>query len=143
MIYTDRTKRAIRLMFQAHREQTDKSGLPYVFHPFHLAEQMTDEDTTVAALLHDVVEDTDYTIDDLRAMDFGDAVCDALALLTHDESVPYMDYVAAIKENPIARAVKLADLRHNSDLTRLDEVDDKALQRVEKYKKAIALLTEA
>ena len=143
MIYTDRTKRAIRLMFQAHREQTDKSGLPYVFHPFHLAEQMTDEDTTVAALLHDVVEDTDYTIDDLRAMDFGDAVCDALALLTHDESVPYMDYVAAIKENPIARAVKLADLRHNSDLTRLDEVDDKALQRVEKYKKAIALLSEA
>ena len=143
MIYTDRTKRAIRLMFQAHREQTDKSGLPYVFHPFHLAEQMTDEDTTVAALLHDVVEDTDYTLDDLRAMDFGDAVCDALALLTHDEAVPYMDYVAAIKENPIARAVKLADLRHNSDLTRLDEVDDKALQRVEKYRKAIALLTEA
>ena len=143
MIYTDRTKRAIRLMFQAHREQTDKSGLPYVFHPFHLAEQMTDEDTTVAALLHDVVEDTDYTIDDLRGMDFGDAVCDALALLTHDEAVPYMDYVAAIKENPIARAVKLADLRHNSDLTRLDQVDDKALQRVEKYKKAIALLSEA
>ena len=143
MIYTDRTKRAIRLMFQAHREQTDKSGLPYVFHPFHLAEQMTDEDTTVAALLHDVVEDTDYTIDDLRGMDFGDAVCDALALLTHDESVPYMDYVAAIRENPIARAVKLADLRHNSDLTRLDEIDDKALQRVEKYKKAIALLSEA
>ena len=143
MIYTDRTKRAIRLMFQAHREQTDKSGLPYVFHPFHLAEQMTDEDTTVAALLHDVVEDTDYTLDDLRAMDFGDAVCDALALLTHDEAVPYMDYVAAIKENPIARAVKLADLRHNSDLTRLDQVDDKALQRVEKYKKAIALLSEA
>ena len=143
MIYTDRTKRAIRLMFQAHREQTDKSGLPYVFHPFHLAEQMTDEDTTVAALLHDVVEDTDYTLDDLRAMDFGAAVCDALALLTHDEAVPYMDYVAAIKENPIARAVKLADLRHNSDLTRLDQVDDKALQRVEKYKKAIALLSEA
>ncbi len=143
MIYTDRTKRAIRLMFQAHREQTDKSGLPYVFHPFHLAEQMTDEDTTVAALLHDVVEDTDYTLDDLRKMGFGDAVCDALALLTHDEAVPYMDYVAAIKENPIARAVKLADLRHNSDLARLDQVDDKALQRVEKYRKAIALLSEA
>ena len=143
MIYTEMTKRAMRLMFDAHREQVDKSGLPYVFHPFHLAEQMPDEDTTVTALLHDVVEDTDYTLKDLRAMGFGQAVLDALALLTHDEAVPYMDYVAAIRGNPVARAVKLADLRHNSDLTRLDNVDEKALQRVEKYKKAIALLTEA
>ena len=143
MIYTEKTKRAIRLMFEAHKNQTDKAGLPYVFHPFHLAEQMTDEKTTVAALLHDVVEDTDTTLDDLRKMDFGDDVIDALTLLTHDERVPYMDYVAEIKKNPIARAVKLADLRHNSDLTRLDVVDEKALKRVEKYKKAIALLEEA
>ncbi len=143
MIYTDRTKRAVRLMFEAHRDQTDKGGLPYVFHPFHLAEQMTDEATTVAALLHDVAEDTDWTLEDLRRMGFGDDVCDALALLTHDPAVPYMDYVAAIRANPIARAVKLADLRHNSDLSRLDAPDEKALARVEKYKKAIALLTEA
>ena len=143
MIYTEKTKRAVRLMFEAHREQVDKSGLPYVFHPFHLAEQMPDEDTTVAALLHDVVEDTAYTLDDLRKMGFGEAVMDALALLTHDESVPYMDYVAAIRDNPIARAVKLADLRHNSDLSRLDTVDENALKRVEKYKKAIALLADA
>ena len=143
MIYTEKTKRAIRLMFEAHKNQTDKAGLPYVFHPFHLAEQMMDEKTTVAALLHDVVEDTDTTLDDLRKMDFGDDVIDALTLLTHDERVPYMDYVAEIKKNPIARAVKLADLRHNSDLTRLDVVDEKALKRVEKYKKAIALLEEA
>ena len=143
MIYTEKTKRAIRLMFEAHKNQTDKAGLPYVFHPFHLAEQMTDEKTTVAALLHDVVEDTDTTLDDLRKMDFGDDVIAALTLLTHDERVPYMDYVAEIKKNPIARAVKLADLRHNSDLTRLDVVDEKALKRVEKYKKAIALLEEA
>ena len=143
MIYTEKTKRAIRLMFEAHKNQTDKTGLPYVFHPFHLAEQMTDEKTTVAALLHDVVEDTDMTLNDLRKMDFGDDVIAALTLLTHDERVPYMDYVAEIKKNPIARAVKLADLRHNSDLTRLDVVDEKALKRVEKYKKAIALLEEA
>ena len=143
MIYTEKTKRAIRLMFEAHKNQTDKAGLPYVFHPFHLAEQMTDEKTTVAALLHDVVEDTDMTLNDLRKMDFGDDVIAALTLLTHDERVPYMDYVAEIKKNPIARAVKLADLRHNSDLTRLDVVDEKALKRVEKYKKAIALLEEA
>ncbi|MBO4298624.1 MAG: GTP pyrophosphokinase, partial [Clostridia bacterium] len=129
--------------FEAHKDQTDKAGLPYVFHPFHLAEQMTGEAETVAALLHDVAEDTAVTLDELRGMGFGDDVCDALALLTHDERVPYMDYVAAIRRNPIARAVKLADLKHNSDLTRLDAVDDKALARVEKYKKAIALLEEA
>ena len=67
---------------------------------------------------------------------------DSLSLLTHDDAVEYMDYVALIKDNPVAKAVKIADLKHNSDLTRLDIVDQKALQRVEKYKKAIALLEE-
>lgn len=144
MIYTPLTKKAMRLCFDAHKDQVDKSGMPYVFHPFHVAEQMTTEETTVVALLHDVVEDTDYTIDDLRAMGFPEAVTDALALMTHTKGVPYMEYVAAIKGNPIATAVKLADLRHNSDLSRLDAVDEKALRRVEKYKKAITLLeTEA
>ena len=111
MIYTPLTKKALRLCFDAHREQVDKTGLPYVFHPFHLAEQMKDEYTTVCALLHDVVEDTDYTLDDLRSMGFPDAVVDALALLTHDPAVPYMDYVKVIATDPIARKVKMADLR--------------------------------
>ena len=142
MIYTPMTKRAMKLCFAAHRDQTDKSGMPYVFHPFHLAEQMTDELTTVTALLHDVVEDTPYTLDDLREMGFPDEVICALSLLTHDPAVPYLDYVARISSDPIAKAVKLADLRHNSDLTRLDAVDEKALQRVEKYRTAIQLLTE-
>ena len=142
MIYTPETKKAMKLCFAAHKEQKDKSGLPYVFHPFHLAEQMTDEDTTVVALLHDVVEDSPYTFDDLKEMGFSESVLAALRLLTHDESVPYMEYVAAIKPNPIARAVKLADLRHNSDLSRVDEVTEKALQRREKYLKALALLEE-
>jgi len=142
MIYTPLTKKALKLCFAAHKNQVDKSGLPYVFHPFHLAEQMTTEETTVVALLHDVVEDTPSTLADIADMGFPKAVIDALALLTHDDAVPYMDYVAAIKQNPIAKAVKLADLKHNSDLTRLDHADAKALQRVEKYRKAIDLLTE-
>ena len=142
MIYTPMTKRAMKLCFTAHRDQTDKSGMPYVFHPFHLAEQMKDELTTVTALLHDVVEDTPYTLDDLRGMGFPDEVIGALTLLTHDPAVPYLDYVAQIGSNPIAKAVKLADLRHNSDLTRLDKVDAQARDRVEKYRQAIALLSE-
>lgn len=126
MIYTAKTKAALKLCFEAHKNQTDKSGMPYVFHPFHLAEQMKDEDTTIAALLHDVVEDTDYTIADLEQMGFSPNVIEALELLTHNDGTPYMEYVAKIKDNPIAKAVKLADLEHNSDLSRLDTVDEKS-----------------
>lgn len=142
MIYTEATKKALKLCYEAHKDQLDKSGIPYVFHPFHLAEQMQDEDTTVAALLHDVVEDTDYTFADLEQMGFSETVIASLRLLTHDENVPYMDYVAQIKPNPIAKAVKLADLAHNSDPSRLDKVDDRALARMQKYEKARQLLTE-
>ncbi len=140
MIYTELTKKALKLCFAVHKEQADKSGLPYVFHPFHLAEQMEDEQTTVVALLHDVMEDSDLTPHDLRQMGFPEPIIAALALLTHDPAVAYMDYVRAVKDNPIARAVKLADLRHNSDLTRLDMVDEKALARREKYLQAMAAL---
>ena len=143
MIYTDMTKKALKLCFKAHKDQTDKSGMPYVFHPFHLAEQMPDEETTIVALLHDVVEDTPYTLDDLREMGFSEKVLAALTLMTHDKRIPYMDYVAKIKENKIAMTVKLADLKHNSDLSRLDTVDEKALKRIEKYRQAIALLSES
>ncbi len=142
MIYTEDTKKALKLCFEAHKNQVDKSGMPYVFHPFHLAEQMTDERTTIVALLHDIVEDTDYTLDDLSNMGFESDIIEALMLMTHDKAVPYMEYVAKIKNNPIARTVKLADLRHNSDLSRLDTVDEKALKRKDKYSEAIRLLTD-
>ena len=141
MIYTDLTKKALKISFSAHKDQVDKSGMPYVYHPFHLAEQMDDEYSTCVALLHDVVEDTDMTLDELSEI-FPKEVTDAIAMMTHDDSVPYLDYVKEIKNNPIAAKVKLADLKHNSDLTRLDVVDDKVLERVEKYDKAIKILSE-
>lgn len=142
MIYTDLTKKALKITFSAHKEQVDKTGLPYVFHPFHLAEQMDDELSVCAALLHDVVEDTEITFEELKSLGIPDDVIDTLSLLTHDDDVPYMDYVQKIKDsgNPIAKAVKLADLRHNSDLTRFSDVDGKTLDRLEKYKAAIELL---
>ena len=142
MLYTEMTKKALCLCFEAHKEQVDKSGMPYVFHPFHLAEQMETEDTIIVALLHDIVEDTDCTIEDLAKMGFSKPVTDAVALMTHTKGVDYMDYVGKIKENPIAKAVKLADLRHNSDLSRLEVIDEKSLARREKYLKAIAFLEE-
>lgn len=140
MIYTELTKRALQLSFAAHKDQVDKSGMPYVYHPFHLAEGMKDEYSTVVALLHDVVEDTDYTLGDLREMGYPDEVIEALSYMTHDPEVPYMEYVAKIAENPIARVVKIADLLHNSDLSRLDSPDEGAYKRVLKYKEALELL---
>ena len=142
MIYTDKTKTALKLCFETHKNQLDKSGIPYVFHPFHLAEQMTDEATTITALLHDVVEDSDITFDDLEKYGYNSEIIEALKLLTHDDSVPYTEYILKIKANPIAKAVKLADLKHNSDLSRLDTIDNYALARHEKYKQAIKLLQE-
>lgn len=142
MLYTDLTKKAMKIAFEAHKNQTDKTGIPYIYHPIHLAEQMSDEVTTCVALLHDVVEDTDITFEQLEQEGFTDEIIAALKLLTHDDAVPYMDYVREIKSNPVASAVKLADLKHNSDLTRLDLVDQKALERVQKYKKAIEILCE-
>ena len=140
MLYTPIVKAAMKLCFAAHAGQLDRSGIPYVNHPLHLAEQMDTEDEIVVALLHDVMEDTEYTADDLRAIGVSDAAMEALLLLTHDDAVPYLDYVRNLKDNPIARKVKLADLRHNSQLSRLDVVRAKDLARVEKYTKARAIL---
>ena len=142
MIYTPQTKKAMRLMFEAHKDAWDKSGVPYVFHPFHVAEQMDDEASTIVALLHDVVEDTDYTLDDLREMGFSEEVCDALDCMTHRKGVPYMDYIMKIRQNPLATKVKLADPAHNSDRTRFDRMTEQDYRREEKYREAIRLLRE-
>lgn len=140
MIYTPLTRKALCIAYDAHHGQRDKSGLPYIHHPLHLAEQMRDEFTCAAALLHDVAEDTTLTPEDLRRAGIPSPVLEALALLTHDPAVPYPDYIARLASNPIARAVKLADLRHNSDLSRLEQVTEKDLRRAEKYRAALALL---
>lgn len=144
MIYTDQTRKAMTLCYEAHKDAFDKSDVPYVFHPFHLAEQMQDELSTVVALLHDVVEDTHHTFDSLREAGFGDDVLRPLALLTRSAETEteedYLAYVARIREDPIARAVKIADLTHNADLTRLPTVTDKDRSRAAKYQKALMLL---
>ncbi len=140
MIYTKITKIALRICFDAHKEQVDKTGLPYVFHPFHLAQQMTSEGACVCALLHDVMEDTPLTRKELEEMGIPREYTDILMLLYHREDVPYMDYVKALSHNKIAREVKIADLRHNSDLSRLDVVDERALERQEKYRIALEYL---
>lgn len=141
MIYTKNTKKAMKLAYEKHSGQFDRSGLPYIFHPFHLAEQMDDEDSVIVALLHDVVEDTDTTFDDLESMGFSDRVIAAIKLLTRQDTTDYFEYVKKISADPIATMVKIADLKHNSDLSRLNKVSEKDIARVEKYKKCLDFLT--
>ena len=142
MLYTDATKTAMRICYDAHAGQMDKAGLPYVFHPFHLAEQMETEHEICVALLHDVMEDTNTTADDLVTAGIPREYVATCCLLTHDQDVPYMDYVVALKDDEVARRVKIADLTHNSDLSRLGHAPTEAdLQRVEKYQAAIRLLS--
>ena len=116
MIYTENTKKAINIAYNAHMGQYDKFGIPYVFHPVHLAELMDTEDECIVAILHDVVEDTNITFKDLEK-DFSNVVIEALKLLTHEKSVPYDEYIRNLKSNLIAKKLKLADLKHNSDIT--------------------------
>ena len=142
MIYSELTKKAILLAYRAHEGQKDRSGLPYILHPIHLAEQMTTEDSCVVAMLHDVLEDTDMTEEDLREDGFTERQIEAVKLLTRTEEEDYFEYVRRIRENDLACAVKLADLAHNMDRTRLPEYSEKDEARYEKYQKAVQILTE-
>ena len=125
----------MEIAYTAHHGQTDKCGVPYVFHPFHVAEQMTTEYTVCAALLHDVIEDTYITADDIGKI-FPQEIVNAVKALTHDKGTPYEEYISGIMSDPIAKAVKLADLEHNSDNSRMsltDEPEEKKLARLKKY----------
>lgn len=113
------------------------------FHPYEVALQVQTEEEVCAALLHDVVEDTDWTMEDLRAAGFPETVLEAVQLLTHDSAVPYLDYVRALCGNPIAVAVKRADLHHNSERTRFDADSLDIEKRLQKYAAAEAVLDEA
>ena len=117
MIYTEMTIKAMKIAYEAHLGQLDYNDVPYIFHPYHLAEQMDDEISCTVALLHDVVEDTDLTFADLEQI-FPAQVVEIVQLLTHDEGIDYFDYIREIKTNPIATKVKLEDLKHNSDESR-------------------------
>ena len=140
--YTSLTKKAMMICFETHKNQKDKSGMPYVYHPFHLAEQMDEEISCTVALLHDVVEDTEVTLAELEQA-FPPAVTEAVCLLTHDKSVDYYDYVRNLKPNVIAKKVKLADLAHNSDEIRSKAAgcsEKQILHWREKYSRAKEIL---
>ena len=126
-------------MYKAHKEQYDKGNYPYVFHPYHVAEQMNTEEEIIVALLHDVVEDTNITIEDLSKDGFNSNIIEALKLLTKKID-NYEEYISKISTNPLAKKVKLADLKHNLDITRIPNPQERDYKRIEQYKKAIEIL---
>jgi len=132
---------AMEIAHGAHLNQKDKGGYPYIFHPIHLAEQMDTEDEVVVALLHDVLEDSEiFNKELLIARGIPQRLIDTLVLLKHNKDVPYMEYINQIKKDSIACKVKLADLYHNSDLSRLREITENDIKRTNIYKNAIKLL---
>ena len=144
MIYTEMTIKAMKIAYDAHMGQLDYNGVPYIFHPYHLAEQMDDEISCTVALLHDVVEDTSITLDDLEQM-FPKQVVEIVMLLTHDEKVDYFEYIRKIKTNAIATKVKLADIKHNSNEARSlgsNLTKEQLLYWKEKYAKAKEILLQ-
>lgn len=141
MINTKLTRLASKIAYKAHECQTDKAGVPYIFHPIHIAEQMDSEESCVVALLHDVIEDSDITLEILSKY-FNDDIIAALRVLTKKENDDYVMYIKRVKTNKLATKVKIKDLEHNRDLTRLDEVTDKDRKRSMKYWEAIRYLED-
>ena len=139
MINTKLTRKAMVIAYEAHKNQVDKSGVPYIYHPIHVAEQMDTENECIIALLHDVVEDTNVTFKQLEEV-FSKEIIDILKLLTRKGNIEYDEYIKRIKNNSIACKVKIADLTHNLDKTRLDFVTEVDVKRNEKYKKALQIL---
>jgi (p)ppGpp synthase/HD superfamily hydrolase len=134
-------ERAVRIAAEAHEGQKDKSGAPYLLHPLRMMLRMQSDVARMAAILHDVVEDSDWTLDGLRAEGFSAEVVEAVDCLTHREDESYEAFVKRVKGNALARQVKLADLEDNMNLKRLSEVTSKDLARLEKYHRAWLALT--
>lgn len=138
---SDRLKKAIEYAELKHSGQVGRDGLAYIEHPKEVASRVDGEDAKIVAWLHDTVEDTDATVDEIRGL-FGDVVADAVSVLTHDKSIPYLDYIVGIKKNDLAVKVKIADLSHNMDMSRLPEITEKDWKNHEKYKEAFRILSE-
>ena len=133
-------ERAIAIAAEAHAGQCDKGGQPYILHPLRVTLGMKTDTTRIVAVLHDVVEDTDWTFDDLKNEGFADEVVDAVDALTRRAGEDYMEFVRRAKANALAKPVKIADVRDNMDVTRLRNFGERDRSRLARYEKALAIL---
>ena len=133
---------ALAIAQKAHAKQVDKSGVPYIQHCLAVSNGCHTREGKIAGLLHDVLEDTDMTRRDLEEAGIETIICDIVELVTKTQPYNEKAYFKRIKENPIAREVKIADLRHNSDLSRLKNITEKDLRRNQKYQKELKYLLD-
>ena len=133
---SEKVLEALRIAAEAHEEQRDKGGSPYILHPIRVADMVETEDEKILALLHDTVEDAGISLDYIRSI-YGDEIADALDHMSHRDGESYTDYIGRVMENPLSARVKLADLRDNMDLSRLDGITEKDLKREKKYADAM------
>jgi len=131
---------AISIAIEAHEGDVDKAGSPYILHPLRVMFQMETEEEMIAAVLHDVLEDTAISPDHLKEMGFSERVLEALDSVTKRAGETYEDFVRRTASHPIGKKVKLADLRDNMDLSRLERITDKDLERLKKYQNAFKIL---
>lgn len=132
--------KALEIAKAAHEGQVDVGGAEYINHPIEVAEHCEDEDAKIVALLHDVIEDSKVTLDDLRSQGFKDEIIEAIDIISGRSGIGYDEYLQSIKDNDLARVVKIQDLIHNSDLSRLRVVRDKDRNRVKRYEEALEFL---
>ena len=134
---------AIQIAAQAHKGQSDKAGAPYILHPLRMMMRLKTEAEMITAILHDVVEDTDWTIEKLREKGFSEEVLEAVECVTNREGESYEQFIERAGKNPIARQVKIADLEDNMNIQRIGEISLKDLERLKKYHKSWSALTKS
>ena len=134
-------EKAIQIAVEAHAGTKDKGGKAYILHPISVMMRVETEEEKIVAILHDVVEDTDWTFDALRKEGFSETVIEALETVTkYSEEEDYDDFIQRSLKNDIGRKVKIADLRENLDVTRIGELYPKDIERINKYKRALQTL---
>lgn len=138
--YNQLLELAIKVATEAHVGQVDKGGKPYINHPQAVAASLTNTEYKIVAYLHDVCEDTSITFDDLKDMGFTYRIVNSIRLLTKTDELTYEEYLRRLRMDSCARAVKIADLKHNMDITRIPNPSEKDYVRIEKYKKSLAFL---
>ena len=135
-------ERAIQIATEAHKGQLDKAGREYIGHPIRVMKMGKTEDEKIVGVLHDVIEDTDWTFERLEAEGFSQEIINALRCVTKtSENENYDDFIDRVKKNPLAVAVKINDLTDNMDIRRLPYLSDKDVKRLKKYLKAYKRLT--
>ncbi|MGD2180180.1 GTP pyrophosphokinase [Lusitaniella coriacea] len=134
-------QRALEIAIEGHKGQQQKNGLPYVLHPLRLMLAASSTEAKIVAVLHDVIEDTNWTLEALKAEGFSQSILTAIGCLTHRDGEEYDAYIERLIDNEIAREVKLMDLKDNMDIRRIPELKESDLKRLQKYHRARSRLT--